>query len=424
MKLSLSAKFNSVILLFVLTIFFLPYDSLPFFNYSVYSPSSVVFIVPALILHLITKPKISKINLCFLLFFFISALHSLLSGYIYHDLYTSVKHIVTLLVMLSSFLVAEYAFTFKEHYKMYTQAFIGAFALSLLAGCLQLLNQFNLQIGFIRWFTSLFVTRLYDVRIQMLSGEPSWAVLHLLVLIPFLYYSDYRSKFKDYSTGIAILLFFLAFSSYGYAVFLLSFVLFVLLCGKLDHIFKYLLYILFFTFSSIIVVNAFIQCFGINDYYAHRFSLDFYLNNNVLENDGSIFVRLVFPYIGVLEFLDFPFGYGGGFYYLKAGEYLSEFFSYGLNYGEVYYYFTNNSMKPMCLYAKLLAEEGIFAILIFYFFYSILKKCVSKREKYLWCLAMALNFNFASYACVDFWILLGALSGGFFRKENIGGENI
>lgn len=410
-------------ILFLLAILTIPYDSLPFFYYSIYSPSNIVFIVPAFILLIFTRLKVSKPGKYILVFTFVSFFHSLVSGLINNDLHTSIKHIVTLVVMISSFFVAEYSFSIKENYKVYTRTFMWAFALSLLTGSLQLLNQFGLNISFIRWFTSLFVTRLYEVRMQMLSGEPSWAVLHLLVLIPFLVWSNYASKLKNFIIIIAVLLFFLSFSSYGYAVVLLSLIMYILINFNMKSIFKYIL----LTISLLALIegiDVLIQLMGINSYYSHRFDISFYFNNNVLEEDGSMFVRVVFPYIGILEFLEFPLGCGGGFYYVNAGKYLVEFFDYGLKYYEVLNYYINNTMQPICLYAKLLAEEGILSLFLFYSFYLVLKRCINKREKYIWCLAIALNFNFASYACVDFWILLGALSGGFFREENIGEENI
>lgn len=417
----LSTNPNCLIYLFLLAIFFISYDSLPLLSFSTYSPVSIFFIIPAYILILLNKTLVSNSGKYLIYFFIFSFIHSLLSALIYNDFYTFIQHAVTLLVMLGSFFLAEYAFSLKKYYKLYTQCFIIAFSLPLLSGCMQLLNQFGFNIGFVRLFTSFFVTRLYEVRMQMLSGEPSWAALHLLAVMPFLYFSNYKSKYKDFCLLITIILLIFSFSSYGYAVLLLSLVLFFVLNYNKKTILKSILLIIS-ACTIVFLANAAIQYLGIDNYYSHRFDIDFYLSNNFLEKDGSMFVRLVFPYIGILEFLDFPIGYGGGFYYVNAGMYLKEFFDYGLKYDEVLFYYTNDSMKPISLYAKLLAEEGLFSIFLFYFFYLIYRKCSSKREKYVWCLAMALIFNFSSYACIDFWIILGALSGGFFREKNAGGE--
>lgn len=408
-----------VIYLFMLGLLLLTYDRLPFFAYSNYAPSSIIAFVPAALLLLLKGATVDKDDVLLLVFAFLSIAHSLISAMIFDDFFAFIKHSIALITGLSVFFVSKYAFTLKEIKQKYIKIMLYSYTLPLLMGLMQIFNQFGLGIGYITEITSLFVTRNYVNRIQLLSGEPSWAAVHLMFLLVFLLFLNVNVEYKGLFIVISLVLLFLTFSAYTYMTLFFSYLIFILVSGGIREKFK-MIAAVFFTLVVVFgVTHGIINMFNIDDYYVNRFNLTHIMNNNLLRTDGSIFVRVVFPIIGILEFIDWPIGYGGGFYYVKATDYLMENYSYGLEHEEVQRYAYTNTMTPMSLYSRLLAEEGLVAVLFFVFLYNLLKKCKSNREKYIWSIMVSLLLNFASYAFVDFWILAAALSSKFFCEAEV-----
>jgi len=413
--------------LFLLGVCLIPYDKLPFLDYSTYSPSAIFPFLGAFFWLMITKHKIDKNDFWLILFCFISIIHSLLSGIVHQNLIVALKHIVTLIVGTSIFFTVRYVFTellHKNESRIFENILFLSLIIPIFLGYVQLINQLGFANNFATQLTSLFAKNVYEGRIQMVSSEPSWATIHLLTLGVIVFVLKSRGKKFLYLFVFMLILFVSIFSLYGYGVIIMSFILFGLLATSIKNRFKIIVIIV----SSLIIIFFFIpwvlQIFDIYGYYVSRFDYRYLFSSEFLREDGSAFVRIVFPLIGVMQFLDNPFGTGGGFYYINFAQYLEKYFSYGLVFPEVVYntFVNPENANPRNLYVKLLSEEGIVNTSIFLIFLvGVLKKCRENYSKYAFCLAVSLLVNFDSYAFVDFWFLLAVASSGYL--DNVKGKD-
>lgn len=407
-----------VLILFLISLSLITYDKLPFLNYSSYSPSSVFTFIAAFIFIIVVGYKRESYDKWLVIFIIISTVHSLISGIIYNDIATAIKHIATLIIGFSVFVVVRYAFVHKKDNRLYERVLILSLIFPIFLGFLQMIYQLGFKFNFINKLTSFFVAHVYEGRIQLTSSEPSWAVMHLLSLgIIVLFASRKRTKFMFISM---VILFFMSFSALGYGVLLFSFLLFGLIT-KNKHRVKILLFVCIILFFIFDVIPILIDKFNIQGYYIQRFDYRYLFSPEFLATDGSGFVRIVFPTIGLLQFLDFPLGYGGGFYYIHFKEYLLNHFSYGLIFPEVQYNTLINpeNANPRNLFIKVLCEEGIAGAMFFILFLiGVFKQCKTKYSKFVYCLALSLLLNFDSYAFVDFWLLIGILTSGYLDKNS------
>lgn len=402
--------------LFLLSIFLITYDKLPFLNYSSYSPSAIFPIFLAFILLFFFGYQHQKYDNWLILFLFISTIHSLFSGVYYGNIATSVKHIFTLIIGFSTFIVFRYAFLKKKDDKLFERIFVISLIIPVTLGFLQLLNQIGLNLNLVNTLTSVFSVNIYERRIQLTSSEPSWAVMHLLSLgVMILFISRKKSKLLF---SAMVILFFASLSTLGFGVLAFSFLLYALITKKY-RMKMFLLLGIILTVVFVLIPNI-IDIFGIQGYYVRRFDPRYLFSHEFLATDGSGFVRIVFPLIGFLQFLDNPFGYGGGFYYVHFTEYLMNHFSFGMHFPEVQYnaFIYPENAASRNLLSKLLSEEGIINLIFFVaFLIGVYKQCKSNYSKFVFCLAISLLLNFDSYAFVDFWMLMGVVASGYFNKE-------
>jgi hypothetical protein len=407
---------TAILILFLISISLITYDNLPFLHYSSYSPSSIFTFLIAFILTITVGFKYQPYDKWLITFIAISIIHSLVSGVYYDDVVTSIKHIITLLVGLSVFTVVRFSFIKKkQNNRLFENVLMLSMLIPLLTGYMQLLSQMGANVSVIRTITSFFVVQVYDGRIQMASSEPSWASIHLLTIFVIILFKK-AGRFRKIFLASTGLLFFLTFSSFGYGVLLFSFVLYGLITRK--YRFKMLALIAVTIFVIFIIVPWTLNYFNVNSYFNQRFNLNYLLSSDFLASDASGFVRIVFPVIGLLEFLGFPFGYGGGFYHIHFKQYLMEYFSYGLVHEEVMGNITGGHANPMNFFAKILSEEGLISfILMVLFLRGIFKQCKSNYSKYIFCLALSFLLNFDSYAFVNFWFLIGIIASGYFNGD-------
>ncbi|MEI2464978.1 O-antigen ligase family protein [Niallia taxi] len=407
-----------ILIFFLISISLISYDKLPFLHYSSYSPSSIFTFFGAFVLILLLGYKPEGYDKWLLIFIGVSIVHSVLSALYYDNIGKSFSHIVTLVVGFSVFITVRYAFSNKKaNSNLYENILVLSMIIPLFLGFLQFLNQMGLHLAFINNLTSLLAYKAYDGRIQMASSEPSWAAVHILTIGAILLYKSKRKPIRRLVIAAMAFLFLMTFSSYGYGVFLLSLLIFGLITKKSRM--KVILSVVALLSVVFFVVPYVLDIFDVNSYFNQRFNYKYIFSQEFLQTDASGFIRIIFPVIGLLEFLHFPIGYGGGFYYVHFNEYLVKYFSYGLVFEEVQEnYFVPGTATARNLFAKILSEEGFFQFIFFLLFLrGIFKKATSAYGKYVLCLAIAFLANFDTYAFVNFWFLLGVVSSGYFNKE-------
>ncbi|WP_235947274.1 O-antigen ligase family protein [Paenibacillus glycinis] len=403
----------------MLSLSVLTYDSLPFIHFSVYRPVAMFPLFLASILLLFEKFRFGKGDFFLIGFCVYSVCHSLVICMGYGSMGASMKHIFTLMIGLGMYRVALYIGQLcKEDPKIRRMMAISlwiAFLPPIAIGCLQLVDSFIVKSGFSMSITGLFSEKVYLRRIQLLSGEPSWAAIHVLsggLIMSYLIRLGYRSL--RIPLVLSVLLMVLSFSAYAYSVILIALIFYIVLTSKNRG---RMLLILGGTVAFVAVFIPFlIDYLHISGYFAKRFQFDF---QAMLKTDNSVFVRFVFPLIGVYEFLRHPvFGLGGGYYFYEFNAILFEKFSYGLKFKEVYdiAYVMPDSATSRNLFAKVLSEEGIVGFMLFIGFLSTAVKGSSPYAKFALALCFSLVMNFDSYSFVNFWLLIGFIRGGFFNE--------
>jgi hypothetical protein len=390
----------------------------------VYRPIALFPLFAASFLLLFERFRFHRGDIFLIAFVFYSASNSLIQAAISNDLGSSLKHIVTLLIGVSIYRAATYSTGLMREESNGTRMLVGALLIAfipgLIVGFMQMVDGFVFHNGFSRAITGILAEKVYRSRIQMFSGEPSWAAIHLLTgcLLVYFLYKERKMKLGLLTAMVTILI--LTFSAYAYSVILIALFVFILINSK-----KRLQMLL--TTAIILgfvlgLVPYLIQTFGITGYYVQRFNLDKLNWDYLINNDNSFFVRVVFPMIGFLEFLRHPItGMGGGFYYKEFTDLLLSHFSSGLNFKEVYdiAMLKPESATSRNMFSKLFSEEGLVGVILFFgFLVTIVRSsCKNPYSKFVFALAVSMVMNFDSYAFVDFWILLGFLRGGFFETS-------
>ena len=257
-------------------------------------------------------------------------------------------------------------------------------------------------------------------RIQLASGEPSWASMQLIFVIPiYNYLMKNNQKYKKYYL-LSIILLLLTFSMQGYFMFLVGIILFILSENKIKVTLKYLailtIFIVGVSFSFIIIKNSLS-----NDvYYITRVTKIFRIDriSDILYLDGSVFIRLAYPIIAILIFRDnFIIGVGGGNFRFELGSYILNYFPRGLNYIEVSNGINAIVGNPKNMYARLLSETGLFSSLIFLIFiktlYSKASKLKFKNSRYvkLWIIfVLSIYLQFDSFAYIHVWLAFAVMN--------------
>lgn len=378
----------------------------------------------ASILLLFTDFRFKKWDIFLLVFAMYSIGHSMIVATRSGDITSSVSHIITLLFGLSMYRVAVYAAEQAkedpEIRKSIAKCIAVAFIPPLAAGFLQLFDAFFVRNGFSGAFTGLFADKVYLRRIQMLSGEPSWAAIHMLsggLIMFFLYKQGFRKQM--YLLIATMLLMILSFSAYAYTVLLTALVIYVLITNKNRG--RMLVVLAVCAFVIVVGVPYLIETFKVSGYFTDRFQFNF---SQLINNDNSFFIRLVYPAIGFMEFARHPiFGVGGGFYYTEFASLLQQHFSSGLKFSEVYDLVFNDPYAATSrnMVSKVFAEEGLIGVILFGgFLVSIFRSCgANSYSKFAFALCISLVMNFDSYAFLDFWLLFGFIRGGGFETEAI-----
>ncbi|MBM7563610.1 O-antigen ligase family protein [Paenibacillus sacheonensis] len=408
-----------IIALFLFSVALLSYDSLPYFHFSVYRPLSMFSMFAASFLLLFTDYRFKTGDYFLLAFAMYSAGHSLAVSIGYEDVGSSFKHVITLVFGLSMYRTSVYiAQQTKEDPALIgwiAKSVLVAFVPPIAAGFLQLLDALVVHSGFSGAFTGLFSEKVYKGRIQMLSGEPSWAAIHMLsggLLMLFLFKQGYRRQLP-LLIGTAVLVV-LSFSAYAYSVMLTALLIYVLITSKNRG--KMLLVLGVCVLIVAVGVPFLLEALHVSGYFTDRFQFNF---SHMVKADNSFFIRVFFPAIGFIEFAHHPiFGVGGGFYYKEFASLLLKHFSDGLAFKEVSDLVFNRPEMATSrnLLAKVFAEEGLIgAMLLIGFMGSVLRSAgANPYAKFAFALCVSLVMNFDSYSFVNYWLLIGFIRGGFF----------
>jgi hypothetical protein len=412
--------------LFLISLAVFTYDSLPYIPFSVYRPLAMFPMFAASALLLVTDFRFRRGDSLLLLFAAYSVGHSLLASIANGDTGSSVKHTATLLFGLSIYRVTVYVGELAkedgELRRRIVQCLLVGFIPPLAVGLLQAADAYLLHSGFSGAITGLFSEKVYRGRIQMLSGEPSWAGIHLLsggLLLLYLHGRGFRKQVLVPLAGTLLLLV-LSFSAYAYSVLLLALVVYVFVANKYRG--RMLLALAGIVLVVAVGVPYLLQTLHVSGYFTDRFQFNF---SHLLKADNSVFIRVVFPAIGFLEFAQHPiFGVGGGFYYRDFADLLLRHFDYGMKFTEVRDLVNLHPEMATSrnLWSKLFAEEGIAgAFLLIGFMVSALRSSrTAPFAQFAFALCVSLVMNFDSYSFVDFWVLIGFIRCGFFEGWQAG----
>ena len=412
----------TVVALFLFSLAVITYDSMPYFAFSVYRPLAMFPMFAASLLLFFTDFKFRPGDTPLLLFAAYSIGHSLLAS-AGGDTGASVKHAVTLLFGLSMYRVSIYiagqARGDAVLRRRIAVCLLIGFVPPLAAGLLQLLDAYFVRSGFSGIITGLFSEKVYKGRIQMLSGEPSWAGIHLLsggLLLLYLYKEGYRKATLVPLIGSAVLLV-LSFSAYAYSVLLTALLVYVLVANKYRG--RMLLALGAIGLVIVVGVPFLLETLKVSGYFTDRFNFNF---SHMLRADNSFFIRVIFPAIGFLEFWQHPiFGVGGGFYYREFADLLLGHFDYGMKFTEVANLVNDHPEMATSrnLWSKLFAEEGLIGATLFIGFMAAALRSARRHPYALFAFALCVSLvmNFDSYSFVNFWLLIGFIRGGFFEGQ-------
>ncbi|MBB6735113.1 O-antigen ligase domain-containing protein [Cohnella zeiphila] len=417
---------KTIVALFLCSLAVFTYDSLPYFQFSVYRPLAMFPMFAASVLLLFTDFRFRRGDSLLMLFAAYSVGHSLLASIGNGDTGSSIKHTVTLLFGLSIYRVTVYVGKLAkedgELRRRIVQCLLIGFIPPLAAGLLQAADAYLLHSGFSGTVTGLFSEKVYRGRIQMLSGEPSWAGIHLLsggLLLLYLYGKGFRKQLLLPLSGVGLLLV-ISFSAYAYSVLLLALLVYVFVANKYRG--RMLLALGAIVLVVAVGVPYLLQTLHVSGYFTDRFQFNF---NHLLKADNSVFIRVVFPAIGFLEFAQHPiFGVGGGFYYRDFANLLLQHFDYGMKFSEVrdLVNLHPEMVTSRNLWSKLFAEEGMIGVILFFgFMASALRSSrAAPFAQFAFALCVSLVMNFDSYSFVDFWLLIGFIRCGFFEGWQAG----
>lgn len=426
---------NVILLFFFFTLLTLPFDSLPYLFLSTYRPLSIIFIVlcsPLVLLKYVINYRGNFIweffNKYFfiLLFFIFTVPISYYSSYRFGLSYVgSHDFFITLTLGLLAFIVlCESISILLERFKSNEVLIKSIFTLIayiyipvLLIGIIELLvitgvAPFEIKQFFIGWA----VPFIHD-RIQLFSAEASWASMHLIFIIPIYFYLLKGSKLYYIPLMLSLGLLMFSFSMQGILTLIIAVsILFIFYFRNIKP--SYFIYVFGFIIALVLIWILIKNIYG-EVYFLTRIYNLFKIEklSDILYLDGSVFVRLVYPSLAFLMGFDYPlFGIGGGNYRFFFVEYLSQYFSRGLQFPEVlenYLHLTGNSKNML---ARLFGETGIIGTFMFLgFIYSVMTKVNQVNPNIrvyliIWSVFVFANLmQFDSFVYMHLWVMMSVI---------------
>jgi hypothetical protein len=260
----------------------------------------------------------------------------------------------------------------------------------------------------------VFFARKAYPRVQWLSGEPSWAAMQMIFSMPFLLYNAQKSTFFKVISALSVVLLVLSFSMQGLFTFIIvGFIAVVVLRPK--WIFKMLIAFVillgvalaFYVLASTIYPRA---------HFLTRIRRAMNISSllDLVYLDGSVAVRLLYPWIGLVMFRRFPlFGVGVGNYRYFFPNIVRLRFPRLLRVSEVSSNIQRLNSNPKNIFTRVLGEGGLVGAILFsmFVFKSIKTAFLSISPHKDWILLILIvvfsnMLQFDSYAYVPLWFIL------------------
>ena len=409
----------------------IPFMSLPVMP-SDYRPISVFFFLPIgmlLMMQYFANFRVQKDIFVLLLFFIFSVFHSII---LVGDVTLSIRALIPLFIGLISYVAIK--FYIQKHGIDYLfSKYLYLFYLIAILGIVEILSIYGiLPYIFKQLIGEIFSTKVSS-RIQLITMEGSWAAKIIIFSIPIYLYNYFKNGYFHKSFFILMIIFLLTFSLEGFAIILFALSVYVMykfipIIAKIlsfKYNIKYYLYLTIFAIGSFIIIQFVLSTqsgYSISRIYKFLDADSFI---TILGLDGSTFIRIIYPYIGFLIFLNHPFGVGLGGYAEIFNHYINMIPIDYSNFGEVMDDIATVSADPKNLYSKLLSETGIIGLLLFLFFiflqFKYLRFNIKNFPKYKIfyitniLLGLTSVVQFGSFAYLPFWFAFAVNSGIYYR---------
>lgn len=384
--------------LFYYGILFSSLDSFPLFSsISTYSPYfSILFFLCYILNEDLLHKKFQRAYHIFLFIGCSLILHSLYKGLCYGEIKGFINFFIQ--IVFATLLLISYTIyfqkrqneTFQEYCNNFANLFIKANIPIIIIGIIEVLL-INFP-GIYNSIISFFSYRVSLDRIQLVSGEPSWASRLILTLLAFIPLTSYVKQKKNIIYITCLVLLFATGSTLGILcyLFLIFFSYFKIM--RMKHlivvvIFAFILIPLLFPLLDPYTQKRLLLLLSIKD-------VD-WLTVAVNSGSGSIMARIGNPILGIYMGLDNWFmGVGGGYYYHFYESYLNNHFPTAYNISNIYEV-GNGAKNLLC---RVIAEFGF---IVFILLSLILLRLYSKIRKYkylkgLFICMILLTINFDS----------------------------
>lgn len=426
---------NVAELLLILGILLIPYDALRLMP-SEYRPIAIFPLLIALIFVFGRRevPLMSKSRMLLLLFTVVATFSTFLSTM---QTSYSVSRVPSFVLTLAIGVFLFFAFSilfvlmlrklgvtgFLDWFFMWlSRAYVLPIAVGVIEA-LSLLGLFPFSVGA---GLSHFFGSNQEGRLTLTTYEASWASFHLLIA-GFSFYYRFRLTRSLFHGGcflVSLGLFLFSQSMQGFIVVAIAAILYIAwLSYKRNNLLtlvKWVSLTIFCAFLLVFFLKYIYMSQGQDTYYARRL-LGFEGIESLIKSDGSSFVRIMFPVMGMQMFFDHPLaGIGGGMFASYMPEYIFAYYPWAVSFGEIAQELAGELVpSAVCLYTRIFAEQGIIGTLIFgaclvrvFHGFGSLGNVVDWRVRiaaFFLITLICMPFQFASYAFLPLWLSLGVL---------------
>jgi hypothetical protein len=424
---------KSIIYLFFTSFCLMSIDSFPYFPISsIYRPMALIPLILAFSIYIV-KMKVRP----FFVFLLIGTAIT-----IYHTIFMSVLLEFPLLHIVKAIMICVLFFIMMT---VFNKVFyINRFDFDIFLHSLGRLSFYVLILMFVVGFIQIFfptniasaITNFFSYRsvgrLQMMSGEPSQMVRHLLFYMLFFIFFYHGPKKKMVKIiGVCFLL--MSGSTYGYITILVAVVLYIILF-KFRLLFSpkkilsfillasslYFLYLNVLDDYTLAKINGVISIMTSSEGISNGFLL-------FIQTDSSAFQRIMNPVIGFMSGShSFYLGVGLGGYVYIYPHFILEYFPFAANFDMVVNVLDGSSyITSKSLYSRIYAELGavIFVIYIFYLCLLYVKILNLKKQKYFqflssgYVLLLVLVLQGDSIIFLNYFFLISLLHVMVFSKN-------
>lgn len=421
--------------LMLMALILLPFEAIPHTMPSIYRPITAypLCIIGAIyIVKSIREKKINKIDFDFIIFGIYTVIAGIMLSYFKFNSFSAfLDFLLTFIMGLLSFFGANYGFQKirmgeknNEEYICVVLTFLSKiYTYVLLIGFVELLCQIGiLPFSLLKLIYTFTGGRQYN-RVCLLSSEAAYASNHLILMAILFYFMIKKSKKKKYVIYISLtaLIFIYNMSGMGLINVIAMFIIYIIISYLFVRNNKTIKFAIGLTlallvgFQIIKVILPYMQ----GSYYIDRL-INFTSIDKLLRTEGSAFIRIAYPYLAIMIFLNnIVFGIGAGNFCNMLEGQLNKYYPWAiLQYDEVYSHVKLHVEQTGCLYTRLLAETGIVGFVLFMRpMLKIIKKFKYICDKqYINVLIIIVTFIFSSILQVDsfvyeiFWVMLGFMN--------------